>query len=125
MKTFIKLPFRAKADSFYMVCILAYTSLLVQLLPLRFYYSKYLEGKGHHATADMQLYSEKIRLIKRVVKHVPWKVTCLMESLAFHIYFKQSGIEVPVTIGLKTGVNMKAHAWNFCQLDREFAVINK
>lgn len=105
--------------------ILAYTFVLVRLFPLRSYYGRYLEGNGSRPAGTMQPSADQFRLAKRMVRLVPWKVSCLMESMAFHIYFRRYGILVPVTLGVNPEEGMKAHAWNFDRPGREFAIINK
>lgn len=108
-----------------MVLILIYVALLVKFVPLRYYYKHYLEGHTNQQLNYMQLFGDQIRQYRRVMQLFPGKITCLMESMAFHIYFKQQGVQVPIFIGLKTGENMEAHAWNFCNYTLDYSVINK
>lgn len=108
-----------------MILILAYASFLVRFIPLRSYYGKYIAGNGDSVGNNMQPFTDQIVLYKRLMLLIPWKVTCLMESLAFHIYFKQRGIQIPIFIGVKPGNQMEAHAWNFNSSSMGYSAIDK
>ena len=124
-RVFVKMPMKRKAMIFRMLLILVYASSLVRFIPLRFYYRSYISGNGNSMDRNMQPFIDHIVLYKRLLLLIPWKVTCLMESLAFHIYFKQKGILIPVYIGVKTGNQMEAHSWNFKANAQGYSAIDK
>ena len=124
-KAFIRLSPSRKVMILRMILILGYTSFLVKFVPLRFYYSKYIAGNGAESSRNMQPFGDQIVLYKKVMLLIPWKVTCLIESMSFHIYFKQYGIQIPIFIGVKAGNQMEAHAWNFNSNSRGYSAIDK
>jgi len=125
VKTFMRLSLSRKVMVLRMIIILIYTSVLVRFITLRFYYDRYIAGNDDLRGKNMQPFRDQIVLYKRLMLLIPWKVTCLMESLAFFIYFKKYGIQIPLFIGVKTGNQMKAHAWNFSSNSRGYSAIDK
>ena len=107
------------------LAVLAYSSFLVRFVPLRFYYRRYLVEKTAHGSFEKQPMLVEIRQYNKLIRLVPWKVTCLMESLAVSIYFRRKGIFVPVHIGVKPGEHPRAHAWNFATGSQGFSAIKK
>jgi len=84
--------------------------IMVRYIPLKYYYSRFICTQNDKCL-DLQPFREHICLINRVMKAVPWDVTCLMESLVIQSYFKRYFIHVPIYIGVKTGNELKAHSW--------------
>jgi hypothetical protein len=124
-KVFIRLSLSRKIMIFRMIMILVYTSILVRFIPLRFYYNRYIAGNSDLKSRNMQPFKDQIVMYRRLMLLIPWKVTCLIESLAFFIYFKQYGVQIPFFIGVKTGVQMEAHAWNFNSNSQGYSAIDK
>ena len=125
VKSFLRFSLSRKMIVLRMITILIYTSVLVRFIPLKFYYGRYIAGSDDLRGKNMQPFRDQIVLYKRLMLLIPWKVTCLMESLAFFIYFKKYGIQIPLFIGVKTGNQMKAHAWNFSSNSRGYSAIDK
>lgn len=125
VKAFVKMPLERKGKIIRMLLILIYTSFLVRFVPLRFYYDRYIAGNSDSMDRNMQPFTDQVVLYKRLMLLTPWKVTCLMESLAFYIYFKQIGIQIPIYVGVKPGNQMEAHAWNFNSNARGYSAIDK
>lgn len=125
VQTFMRLSLSRKVMVLRMIIILIYTYVLVRFIPLRYYYDRYIAVSDDLRGKNMQPFRDQIVLYKRLMLLIPWKVTCLMESLAFVIYFKQYGIQIPLFIGVKTGNQMKAHAWNFNSNSRGYSAIDK
>ncbi len=121
----MRLSLSRKVMIFRMIIILVYTSSLVRFIPLRFYYKEYIAGNSQKHSRKMQPFGDQIRLYKKVMLLTPWKVTCLVESLSFCIYFRQNGIQIPLYIGVKTGNKMEAHAWNFSSNSKGYSAIDK
>lgn len=119
------MPLERKVRIFKMMLILAYASFLVRFMPLRFYYARFIAGNGESMDRNMQPFTDQIVLYKRLMLLIPWKVTCLMESLSFHIYFKQKGVQIPIYVGVKHGNQLKAHAWNFHSNSQGYTTIDK
>jgi len=46
---------------------------------------------------------------------LPWRVTCLIESLAIKEYLEVYGINLPIKLGIITSGGIRAHAWNLPQ----------
>ena len=124
-KVFLRLSSSRKVMIFRMIVILGYTSFLVKFIPLRDYYSRYIAGNSNESSRNMQPFGDQIVLYKKVMLLIPWKVTCLIESMSFHIYFKRAGIQIPIFIGVKAGNQMEAHAWNFNSNSRGYSAIDK
>jgi len=124
-KAFVKLSPSKKVMIFRMILILGYTSFLVKFIPLKYYYNRYIAENSTENSKNMQPFSDQIVLYKKVMLLIPWKVTCLIESMSFHIYFKQYGIQIPIFIGVKAGDQMEAHAWNFNSNSRGYSAIDK
>ena len=124
IKTWWSIPFRGKLLLLEQLVILCYTSILVKWVPLRFYYHKYFRSLEQETDMPMQPYSNEIRHFYKLIRLVPWKVTCLTESLAFSIFFNRRGHRIPLFLGVKLGQEMEAHAWNFHTRARGFSAIN-
>jgi hypothetical protein len=85
--------------------------IIIDFRSLKSYYKRFLTNET--STIDLkQRFPEDIRLIKKVKKAIPWKVTCLMECMAISEYFKRYKIYIPISIGLCSGEEFSAHAWN-------------
>lgn len=121
----MRTPISRKLMIIQMIMILVYTSILVRFIPLRFYYNRYIHENSDFQSRNMQPIGDQIVLYKRIMLLFPWKVTCLIESLSFLIFFKQKGIQLPLFIGVKTENQMKAHAWNFNSNARGYSAIDK
>ena len=119
-----KLPVRRKLLVLEQFIILGFTTILVKWIPLRFYYMRYFRSCEFDNEMPMQPYSNEIRHFYKLIRLVPWKVTCLMESLAFSIFFSRRGHRIPLFLGVKIGPEMEAHAWNFPSRARGFSAIN-
>lgn len=124
-RAFLRTPLYRKLMIIQMIMILVYTSILVRFIPLRFYYNRYIHENSDLQSRNMQPFGNQIVLYRRIMLLFPWKVTCMIESLSFLIYFKQKGIQIPLFIGVKTGHQMKAHAWNFNTNSQGFSAIDK
>lgn len=124
VKAFKKLSFRTKLRLLEQFFTLCYASILVKRVPLRLYYNRYFNTFDEDGDLPVQPYSKEIRHFYKLIRLVPWKVTCLMESLAFSIYFNRKGHRIPLFLGVKFDQEMEAHAWNFPAKARGFSAIN-
>ncbi len=48
----------------------------------------------------MQLYKNEISLIRRIRRGIPWKTSCLVNSLVTKEYFKTMCVDVPIFVGV-------------------------
>lgn len=83
---------------------------MVKYFPLRFYYKKYFSNNNGQ-NLDLQSFNKDITLIKRILRSVPWKITCLMESLIIKNYLFRYGIVLPIVVGIRINDKLEAHAW--------------
>ncbi|MEN8193437.1 MAG: lasso peptide biosynthesis B2 protein [Bacteroidota bacterium] len=101
---------KERYDIIRILLLLVKEGLIVRYMPLKYYYSSFI-NTPEDIYLDLQPFHENIDRINRVIKAVPWNVTCLMECLVIQSYFKKFSINVPIYIGVKTGEELKAHAW--------------
>ena len=60
---------------------------------------------------DLMPYKKDITLIKKVIRNLPGRHTCLKESIIVHLFFKPRGINIPLFLGVITKDEFVAHAW--------------
>jgi len=56
-------------------------------------------------------YKDELKLILKVIKHMPGQHTCLKESIIVHLFFKKKGLNIPLYLGVSTEEEFLAHAW--------------
>jgi hypothetical protein len=97
--------------------------IIIWMVPLRFYYKTYFSNTKSHIP-DKQLFHKYLSLYIRVFRLLPFKLTCLAESMVLYELLKRHGILNPIRIGIRMGDNLEAHAWNDHQLATDFKIIN-
>lgn len=95
----------------------------VKIVPLKYYYSNYFTD-GKIQRSEMQSFSKEVSLIKKVLRSVPFSVTCLMESMVVKLYLKHININIPIFLGIQNNDEFRAHAWNFESKDNIYKIIN-
>ena len=96
--------------------------LIIRFVPLRYYFKAYfLESTPH--IPDKQLFHKYLRLYKRVLRHLPFKLICLAESMVLYDLLKIHGMVNPIHLGLRMESDLKAHAWNDHQQVSDFKII--
>jgi hypothetical protein len=95
----------------------------VKYVPIRYYYKRYFQ-ENNHQTINLQPYTDEIGLIKRILKNIPWKNTCLVESLTIKSYFFKYGLDLPISIGIKVTNDLSAHAWYMDENKQGFFKLN-
>jgi hypothetical protein len=85
-------------------------SCLVRCYPLAKYYHKYFQH-GDSKPFDFTPFRNELKLIKKVIRHMPGKNTCLKESLTVFLYFQRKGYHIPLYLGVSTQNEFMAHAW--------------
>lgn len=107
---FFGLNGKEKRDVFFIIISYLRVSWLIRCYPLRKYYHKYFV---HDITEpfDFSPYRNEIILIKKVIKQMPGKHTCLKESIIVHLLFKKKGLDIPLYLGVSTEKEFLAHAW--------------
>ena len=83
---------------------------LIRFYPLRKYYHRYFQH-DNIKPFDLNPYREDLKLIQKVIKHMPGKHTCLKESIIVHLSFKRKGLTIPLYLGVNTEDEFQAHAW--------------
>lgn len=107
----LKYSWRQKVEAFKVLILFLRFSILTKVIPLRFYYDRYVYQSSSNNALDVQLYFNEVRLIKRVRKLIPWKTNCLINSLVIKAYLKTVGVDIPIFIGVSLKENFLAHAW--------------
>lgn len=110
IKAFITLSGTMKKDVVFIAISYMRVSWLVRFYPLKKYYHKYF---AHDVTEpfDFAPYREDLTLIKKVIKHMPGKHTCLKESIVVFLHFHKKGLNIPLYLGVNTENEFLAHAW--------------
>lgn len=85
-------------------------SFLIRFYPLRKYHHKYFQHDQLNPF-DFAPFADELKLVQKVIKHMPGKHTCLKESIIVHLHFKKKGIEVPIFLGVNKENELTAHAW--------------
>jgi hypothetical protein len=118
-KKFWKLPRKEKAKLLEAFFCLLTARLVIFLFPFR----KIAPGVGEHMKETPKQgqpqYTQTLHLIRqainRVSRHLPWKSTCLVKSIAGKMMLKRRKIPFTLYLGLireeEMGKNLKAHAW--------------
>lgn len=110
IKAFFTLNGRKKKEAILIMILYLRVSRLVRRQPLKKYYHKYFVHDNREPFS-FEPYSKDLALIKKVIKHMPGKNSCLKESIIVHLYFKQKGLNVPLYLGVNTENEFLAHAW--------------
>ena len=110
IRSFLALNGKMKKDVVFIVILYSRVSWLVRWYPLRKYYKKYFVHKNVEPF-DFGPYRKELTLIKKVIKHLPGKHTCLKESIIVHLFFKKRGPAIPLYLGVSTQNEFLAHAW--------------
>ena len=110
LRYFIKLSYSDKKEVAYMFYLFIKMTLLVKMVPLKFYFNIYFKYTDDQ-TQDLQRYEFHFSRIKRIKRYLPWKVSCLMESMVIKAYFAKVNVSLPIYLGLKTSNGIVAHAW--------------
>jgi len=109
-----------------MLLFTLYATFLVRFIPLRYYYWKYLINSNMDSSFESkQPIQRHYRQFHKVTRLLPWKVTCIIESIAFHLYCKSINIFTPIHIGLKNDGKLSAHAWCISHHSSGFSALNK
>ncbi|MDF1573607.1 MAG: lasso peptide biosynthesis B2 protein [Bacteroidales bacterium] len=123
VRYFIRSNWNEKREVFLIIMMSAKIALMVNFIPLRHYYSKYFTTT-QQMHQDLQLYKRKICLVKKILNHLPWKVSCLTESLIVKRYiYKQFGVDLIISVGISKSSELKAHAWYGKTVTNEFVNI--
>ena len=64
-------------------------SVIVELIPLRFYYRSYMENIEYRSIGKLQPYKRELGLIKRLGIKLPWKSKCIVESLVIKNLYEE------------------------------------
>lgn len=108
--SFFGLSLEMKKDVFLIILAYIRVSCLVRCYPLAKYYHRYFQH-GHSEPFDFKPFRNELKLIQKVIKHMPGKSTCLKESLVVFLYFKRKGFHIPLYLGVSTKNEFMAHAW--------------
>lgn len=116
-------PISDKLDIFRILVIILEVKLIVHLSPLKYYYSKYVSDEIAEPV-DLQPFQGQIRRINRVIKFVPFNLTCLMRAIILRKYLHKLNVNIPIHVGVKVGSEFKAHAWVNADRNNGYIKIN-
>ena len=108
--SFFHLNGKIKKELVLIIITYLQVSWLIRCYPLRKYYHKYFLH-DNIKPFDFAPYRNELTLIKKVIKQMPGKHTCLKESIIVHLYFKRKGLNIPLYLGVSTENEFLAHAW--------------
>ncbi|MGW8313957.1 MAG: lasso peptide biosynthesis B2 protein [Bacteroidales bacterium] len=108
--SFFGLDGQMKKDVVSIVLIYFRVSFLVRCYPLSKYYHKYFLH-DHAEPFDFAPCMKELSLVRKVIKQMPGKPSCLKESIIVHLFFKRKGIYIPIYLGVNTEKEFLAHAW--------------
>jgi len=108
--SFFRLNGKMKKDVVLIIITYLQVSCLIRCYPLKKYYHKYFIHDNSESF-DFLPYKDDLDLIKKVIKHMPGKHTCLKESIIVHLSFKRKGLHIPLYLGVSTENEFLAHAW--------------
>jgi hypothetical protein len=108
--SFFSLNLKGKKDVILILTAYMQISCLIRCYPLRKYYSRYFLH-DNSKTFDFAPYRKDLKLIRKVIKHMPGKHTCLKESLVVFLFFKRKGFHIPLYLGVSKKDEFQAHAW--------------
>jgi hypothetical protein len=113
IKKFLQLDAKVQRFMIRFVLCLLKAKVLVRFVPLKYYFKKVFTNNDF-AHADLQQYYFQFSLLKKVIRRLPVRTTCLEESMAMQFYFRKFNVELPVILGIRKEDNDKlhAHAWN-------------
>lgn len=108
--SFFGLNAKTKKDVITIIVIYLQVSMLIRYSPLRKYHDRFFLH-DHNKPFDFIPYKQDLKLIRKVIKHMPGKHTCLKESIIVHLCFKRKGLYIPLYLGVNTENEFLAHAW--------------
>jgi len=108
--SFFDLNIKLKKDVILIILTYLQVSCLIKCYPLRKYYHRYFQHDNIQPF-DFLPYKDDLKLILKVIKHMPGKHTCLKESIIVHLSFKRKGLNIPLYLGVSTEEEFLAHAW--------------
>ena len=123
LRCFLFTNMQQKKEILTIILIAIKVTLLVQHFPLRYYHRRYFSN-NHSLLTDLHPYIKNIRLVKRVIKNLPWQITCLMESMIAKDYLLKHGLFLPISIGVRNSKDFEAHAWYSKSTEKDFIKIN-
>lgn len=100
IRRFKNIPIEEKKLLFKAMIYILYFSLIINLLPLKYYLS-YLNSINYHVNSDINklIYFNKIRkTANRAMKFLPLKCSCLVNSLTYKYLLKDLGISSNIEI---------------------------
>ena len=94
-RSFICVSLTEKKKLLHIVALAVKVSLIIKLIPLRYYLYKYFSTLEKQVV-ELQPYYAEISLIKRVLNNLPGTHTCLKESIIVYLYLRKYGIDIPI-----------------------------
>lgn len=108
--SFFNLNWKEKKDVIYIIAAYLKISCLIRCYPLKRYYGKYFLH-NQKEPFDFSPYRKDLKLIRKVIQHLPGKHSCLIESLVVFLFFQRKGLHIPLYLGVSTKNEFQAHAW--------------
>lgn len=111
MRFFLKSERSQKVELLRMLILLVKFSILVNCIPLKYYFIRYFGNKCAKQQVDLQPYRKEMGRIIQIGIQLPWQVTCLIESLAIKEYLSAYGVYLYIRLGVIKSREIQAHAW--------------
>lgn len=108
--SFFRLSGKMKKEVVLIAITYLRVSWLIRCYPLRKYYHRFFLH-DQKEPFDFEPWRKDLRLVKKVIKYMPGKHTCLKESIIVHLFFKRKGLNIPLYLGVSTENEFLAHAW--------------
>lgn len=109
-RSFLLLDNKTKVVIYRIAFLFFKASYIVRFVKLK-RYSHWFSTSESDFKVDLTPHKESILLIRRTLKRLPGRHTCLKECIVVHLYLRGKGIHLPIRLGVNTEKGMKAHAW--------------
>lgn len=108
--TYLRLAWSDKQSVILIVLLFIKAIILVKHYPLSRYKKRFINNVQNQNFL-LQQYQAELSLIYKVKKKIPFKITCLMESIVIQDFFKRYKLDIQIFLGINKTEKLNAHAW--------------